>query len=620
LINKSLAVGIIFLFIVSSTTPMVIGYDAETVDGEPMDDYAFDRVNIYQRSELFDYETYFCWDYDGDFNSRVLNVSNGTDEIESDEPVNEVLTGTVDGSMDSPWPMKCHDTRHTGCSPYSTADNHGTEKWRFRTDYWVEGGAVICDDGTIYFGGFNYYLHALYPNGTLKWKYKTGEWIWSTPAIAEDGTIYVTSYDANLYAINPDGTLKWKKSGGASITSSPAIGDDGTIYFGSMTGGSGHRIWAINPDGTEKWHYTTGNFIASDPAIGDDGTVYIGSADGYLYAMYPNGTLRWRFKTGDRIKSHPSIAEDGTIYISSFDHYLYALYPNGTMKWKYGNCYGGCSSASIDIDGTIYVGGNKLYAIYPDGTLKWSFNFGDDRRVDHSSPAISADGTIYVGVCIGEVSGGEIIAVNPDGTEKWRKKIATLWVDSSPCIGEDGTVYIGSSSEDVSDSYGYLHAFVTGYNNPPDKPTITGPSSGKIGAVYNYTFVATDPDGSDIYLYIDWDDYGSSGWIGPYASGEEVTLSHTWNEMGIYTIKAKAKDTYYDSESDWTTLKVTMPKNKTINTPFLNFLKIIHVCSHCYGNCWGCKIVYNNPFFSFLNVLPCSRTYGWILTRYTVVH
>jgi outer membrane protein assembly factor BamB len=36
----------------------------------------------------------------------------------------------------------------------------------------------------------------------------------------------------------------------------------------------------------------------------------------------------------------------------------------------------------------------KLYAINPDGTQKWAFATGDD--VD-SSPAIGADGTVYVG-------------------------------------------------------------------------------------------------------------------------------------------------------------------------------------------------------------------------------
>ena len=40
-------------------------------------------------------------------------------------------------------------------------------------------------------------------------------------------------------------------------------------------------------------------------------------------------------------------------------------------------------------------------------------------------------------------------------------------------------------------------------NNPPDKPTITGPSSGKAGNEYSYRFKATDPDKNQIYYCID---------------------------------------------------------------------------------------------------------------------
>jgi outer membrane protein assembly factor BamB len=365
--------------------------------------------------------------------------------------------------MDSAWSMFCHDTRHTGQSPYSTVNNPGTEKWRFHFTGWLEDTPVIDSDGTIYckgaYGYLDRYLYAIYPNGTEKWKFKTDGLIWgSSPAIDEDGTVYFGSWDCGLYALYPNGTLKWRFPSSGTVASSPAIDDDGIIYYGVMGPGEDKgRIYALYPNGTEKWHYDTGFWIVSHPAIGDDGTVYIGSGDSYLYAMYPNGTLRWRFKTGDDIHSHSSVAEDGTIYIGSNDEYLYAIYPNnGTEKWRFGTAWGLYGNPSIANDGTIYVGTDKLYAIYPNGTLRWSFVLGYDEWVGSSSPAISADGTIYVGTHIGSMSGGEIIAVNPEGTEKWRKRIANDWVDSSPSIAEDGTVYIGSVY-DVSG--GYLHAF-----------------------------------------------------------------------------------------------------------------------------------------------------------------
>ena len=97
-------------------------------------------------------------------------------------------------------------------------------------------------------------------------------------------------------------------------------------------------------------------------------------------------------------------------------------------------------------------------------------------------------------------------------------------------------------------------------NNPPDTPNINGPASGKAGTEYDYTFVTTDPNGDDVYYYIEWGDDQLEEWIGPYGSGEEATVSHTWIEEGTYNMRAKAKDVH-DAESDWGTLEVTMPVN-----------------------------------------------------------
>ncbi|MFW6149157.1 MAG: hypothetical protein ACOC6D_04795, partial [Atribacterota bacterium] len=54
-------------------------------------------------------------------------------------------------------------------------------------------------------------------------------------------------------------------------------------------------------------------------------------------------------------------------------------------------------------------------------------------------------------------------------------------------------------------------------------------------------------------------------------SGKVITVNHTWDEKGDYTIRAKAKDTK-DLESDWGTLDVTMPKNKVFNFNLLEWL------------------------------------------------
>jgi hypothetical protein len=114
----------------------------------------------------------------------------------------------------------------------------------------------------------------------------------------------------------------------------------------------------------------------------------------------------------------------------------------GTVKWRFQTGYEvRYSSPAIGADGTLYVGSRDefIYALNPDGTLKWRFETGD--WVD-SSPAIGADGTIYI------AAGWYIYALNPDGTLKWHFQTDRV-VTSSPAIGADGTVYIGSWDNNI---------------------------------------------------------------------------------------------------------------------------------------------------------------------------
>ena len=109
-------------------------------------------------------------------------------------------------------------------------------------------------------------------------------------------------------------------------------------------------------------------------------------------------------------------------------------------------------------------------------------------------------------------------------------------------------------------------------NNAPEKPSITGETNGKSGTEYKYNFVATDPEGNDIEYCIDWGDNTSEVCIGPYISGTEGSANHTWSKKGEYAIKVKARDSY-GAESEWATLDVSMPKNRLIINPIIEFLQ-----------------------------------------------
>jgi outer membrane protein assembly factor BamB len=162
----------------------------------------------------------------------------------------------------------------------------------------------------------------------------------------------------------------------------------------------------------------------------------------------------------------------------------------GVLRWRFETGYEVWSSPAIGADGTLYVGSkdNHVYALNPNGTQKWRFKTGNWVR---SSPAIGAAGTLYVGSL-----DGNIYALNPDGTLKWRFQ-TDLSVDSSPAIGVDGTIYVGGQ-----DTYVYSlnpngtlkWRFKTG-DGVWSSPAIGADGTIYVGSGDNYIY-ALNPDGT----------------------------------------------------------------------------------------------------------------------------
>ncbi|MCK5258300.1 MAG: hypothetical protein KAJ69_02175, partial [Thermoplasmatales archaeon] len=75
-------------------------------------------------------------------------------------------------------------------------------------------------------------------------------------------------------------------------------------------------------------------------------------------------------------------------------------------------------------------------------------------------------------------------------------------------------------------------AFYNNANNPPNKPAKpTGVKKGAVGEEYNFSTSTTDQDEDMIYYKWDWGDGTFSGWLGPFNSGEEISITHQWSRL-----------------------------------------------------------------------------------------
>ena len=114
-----------------------------------------------------------------------------------------------------------------------------------------------------------------------------------------------------------------------------------------------------------------------------------------------------------------------------------------------------------------------------------------------------------------------------------------------------------------------FHFSITTGNHPPNKPSKpSGAVNGITGTSYTYSTHTTDPDGDNVYYFFDWGDGSTTGWLGPFASGNTISTSHMWGSVGTYSIKVKAKDVN-NAESEWSdslTVTITLPNSPPVTS------------------------------------------------------
>ncbi|UCF49572.1 MAG: VCBS repeat-containing protein [Thermoplasmatales archaeon] len=416
----------------------------------------------------------------------------------------------------------------------------------------------------------------------------------------------------------------------------PSVNDidcDGDLEIIIPTTDGGGIIYVFHHDGTiaDGWPVLIGSPVrrgVSTADIDKDGfpELLFGDQDGFVYALHHDGSYvdGWPQLATDIIKSSPVIADiegDGDLEVimcSGFaqPRIISIWHHDGTMVdgWPQENGlpFVQPSVGDIDNDGNLEIlaGGsipNKPYARFfvwhHDGTIAdgWPIEFPWDetQEIDYiyAQPVIGdIDGDTDVEIIVGSYK-DKLYAWHHDATNVTGfPKIIGNSVDSTAAIGDidndnlveivvggdDGKIYVWDLEGTYNSSniqwpmfqYDQHHTGLYSKetdNHLPFPPSINGPTGGKPGIEYDYTFNSTDPDGDSIMYFIDWGDT-TTEWTEFSSSGEEITLKHTWDKIGDYQIKAKAKD-IHNYESDWAEFDVNIPRNRiSVNLIFLRFL------------------------------------------------
>ncbi len=514
IVNKTLILGIIILFVGASILPSTLGEKEIFI--------------VYNKES-----TFFVDPPDEDWNNTFGGINlEGGEEIKQTSDGGYIIAGytnTFGAGYTDAWLIKLDSSgNYEWDSTFGGSDEDGAQSV-FQT---TEGSYIITGRTKSYGSGmYDLWLIKADSNGNHLWNKtfgSTGDDGGYSVIETSDGGYVVTGrrisvssgteWDVWLIKTDTRGDLIWDETYGADGSDggySVAQTDDGGYIIAGFTtsyGAGWHDFWLIKTDslGNLQWHKTFGeggHDIAQSVFETQPDTGYI--------------------LTGNTWSSDTS----------SYDLWFIKTDTDGNEIWN--KTYGGnnddwgfsviqASDGGYIATGSTILAGNEdealwIVKIFDSGNLNWDIIY-DGKDYDSGRSIVQTTDEGYI-------ISGNTYSYGNGGSDAWVIKLKME-------------------------------------NQPPDPPTIDGPSSGSPDTEYTYTIVTNEPDADEVYYYIDWDDGEIEDWFGPFGSGVPQTISHTWAEQGTYIIKAKAKD-ISDAESDWSEFEVEIPRNKAVFKSYL---------------------------------------------------
>ena len=340
--------------------------------------------------------------------------------------------------------------------------------WKVATGGWIFGGAAL-DGGTLYFSSGSGRFYAVGVDGQVRWTLRADISGGSHgPPVVEAGTVYFTSL-RHVYAVDAaSGDVHWSRpltqtEGKGKNKSGPYLAGLSVTGKWIHVGDSEGTLFALNKETGETVASVVvgpGQGVVTEPTFAN-GRLYVAARTSlgavvHSFFVEEDGSLTQQSTSRDVGNVRTSLFHDGaeTMYFTSRNGYFYAMRMDLTVRNRVQIDSDGsqaASSAAIGANGTIYVASYDtcfptegsgttanacLYAIDPGNlSVQWTASIGT--TVWNSSPAIGADGTIYIGN-----SDDLLVAIDAEGTELWTFQ-ADNWVHGSPTI-LGGTLFVGS--------------------------------------------------------------------------------------------------------------------------------------------------------------------------------
>jgi outer membrane protein assembly factor BamB len=341
---------------------------------------------------------------------------------DKDDDSSLIYIGSTDGTL---YALHTGSPAHSAGTPSPTPASKLSTSFNLTIPDAITSTALVAvRDGqdAIFVGGGDSDLHAVIQTGNPQasyWPFLFGEFVSASPTLhVGDGTVYVGALNGLFAGVCPNGIARFGVSA-QSIQSSAAIGPDSVVYFGA----DDRQLRAVGPDGVAKWAFSTSAAIFAAPVIEvQNGTttvaIYAADRSGQVYKVDANGRSDPTFKPAPvgPISSSPALANHRLYFLSDDDN-LYAM-----------------NTRDDTVAGTIA------------GTVAWTTPVPAAKPLA-SSPAVAVHGSTVV-VVVGSRDSNLYFVDDANPTNPTKVALDGP-IESSPAIGADGTVYVGTDGGHV---------------------------------------------------------------------------------------------------------------------------------------------------------------------------
>ncbi len=141
-----------------------------------------------------------------------------------------------------------------------------------------------------------------------RFRFGTGARPVAEPVCAQDGTVYVGTAEGYVHAVGPAGEYRWSHTLRGPVTGRAALGAGGAVLVPTA-----RRISAIRADGSLSWVFHSPIDVLGDLVEDSLGRFQFGSADGQLFALSGRGALLAHVSGGAKFSALQAASSRGGV-------------------------------------------------------------------------------------------------------------------------------------------------------------------------------------------------------------------------------------------------------------------------------------------------------------------